>query len=643
MSDTIDELVDDPMLRQRLERHLERSAEGVEIRRTTVTAVIRRADVRRRRQRTAAALGAACLVVTAVGAVIAGRSDDPTIVNVDEPPAVSTESTDNSTPTTGERLSTTTTSSGNTDTDDMDAAALTPTELAWSSVVPDGMSETAFDFMISTNPSSGPAVGWVYNEMSPADFTSLVFLSDDDGSWRDVPVSPSLAVLGGTRLNDRIDLVGYVSGDDPEAGQLVLSSSVDNGASWTRHPLGIDLSEVWDEPSVFARFMPSQIARQDDVLVFSLEISSTLNLAPVLGDETAFSAGYTITDDGVAIFEPCSTCPSGQLASSEGRTVSRTLSWEELGLDPEERDFLDVPRSFYVVTTGAPVSVQVPFADAAGAVTLSSSARGILAVEQSPYAPMVEGQSPAPAILYESPDGVTWTEVGQPPVQLGSAGVIGERYVVVGPSLDEGSNEVVASNPDGSWTTVRLPEPETTHDGGWGLIPVAAFGDDSLALVLTNSFDPLREVGGASVTRNGVIATIQGSDVSLVLTDEATGEIIGSTDADDADDEDLVRIDGNTIVALDPSGRVRASFDMQELFDAANLAISTVDVPLSIIQTTDLTTWSELRVNDLVARPIGVSWLRVTKDGLIATVAVDRDADPTTYETDHRVLVGVRP
>ncbi len=642
MSDTIDELVDEPVLRQRLHRQLEHSADAVEIRRTPVTSVIRRADMRRRRQRVGEAFGAVCLIVGAVGAAIAGRSDDRTIVNLDEPPTLSTESVlplstfVAPSTTAGDAAAPATTA---VPVDDAfvpfttAVSAIVDTPFEWQSVTPDAATSSALDFMSSSYNDRG-TLGWTYNESSPSDWVSSVFISDDGIAWTATPTSPGLSVVGGIDTTDGIHVVGYASSADPDAGKVFVATSQDRGATWRRDPLPFDLSPAWDSDSLSVRLYPSEMASVGGTIVVAIQPMSML-LPSALGD-SMYTSGFVYLDDGVGVLRSCDGCPvGGPLSEYDGADIERIISWEELGVTDGGEALLHATPSVHVSGPDGYREVEVPFAEEPSGFWLSSTLTSILAVEQR-IEPAPVGLLSAPARLYESTDGRSWRLVGEAPLQTGRAGRIDGRYVVVGAGLETGDTGIASSADGVSWTIHPLP-PDPSGETWGPFYDMAAFDDDTLAIAGFEMLEPPE----LRLTENGVTMIFDAGLNDMLFIDDATGVEIAS--ARDEERYGPVRLDdGPTLSVLDDAGEVRAQFSLEEA--TAAMQATPGPVPrVAIYTTNDLTTWSRTILNDVVTDSnVTLNAVDLVDDRLIVRVGVDRDGDPATFESDPLLAVGTR-
>ncbi len=644
MSDTIDELVDDSVLRQRLQRHLERTADGVEVRRTPVTAVVHHAAVRRRRQRSTPIIGAVFLVVVAIGGALAGRADDRTIVNVDEPVTPSTDP--QSSATTGDPNTTTGDAVTSPTTVDDDALApfttaassIVATPYEWQTITPDDASRAAFDFMVSSSSNDRGTLGWTYNEMSPPDWVSTVFASDDGITWAATPTNPGLSVVGGIDTADAIHIVGYASSADPDAGKVFVATSEDRGASWRRDPLPFDLSPAWAGDALSVRLYPSEMAAVDGTIVVAIQLSSML-LPSAFGD-TMYTSGFVYLQDGVGVLRSCDGCPAGPLSEYDNADIERVISWDYLGVNDEQEALLRAKPSVLVSGPGGYREVGVPFATAPSGFWLSSTSTSILALEQR-FERSTDGLHGAPAQLYETTDGRSWRNVGEAPFEIGRAGRIDDRYVVIGAEFGTG-NTAIASSVDGvSWTSHPLP-PDSSGATWSPLFDMYALDDDTLAMAGFEMLEPPE----LRLTENGVTMVFDAGLNDMQFIDDATGIEIGGVR--DGERYGLLRLDEGptdgdpTLTVLDDEGNVRAQFSLQE----ATAAMQATPGPVQrvvVYTTDDLTTWSRTILNDVVTGGnVTLNAINLVDDRVIVRVGVDRDGDPLTLETDWIVAVGTR-
>lgn len=633
----------DPMLSARLSRHLERTADVVAVRSTPVTTILRRADRRRRNRRLAAVLAAGSLIVLSASTVFVDRSRDRTIVSVDEP-------------TTGSTIETTlvatteTVASSATPTDQNSAEATAPmstvsalpssfvdTPYEWTTITPDDDTRTALATMVSSSANDRGTLGWTYDESSPPDWRSAVYVSDDGITWSATPTDPGLSVVGGITDAGTIHVVGYASSDDPDAGRVFVATSVDRGATWRRDALPFDLSPAWDSENLSVRLYPSEMAVVDDTIVVAIQPTSML-LPQALGD-SYLTQGFVYVPEGVALLRSCDGCPvGGPLSQFDAADIERVIPWADLGMGPEQVALLNAAPSVHVGGPSGYEEIDVPFAESPSGFWLTSTPTTVLAVEQR-LEPSIDGLLGAPARLYETSDGRSWRLIGEVPLQTGRAGRIDGRYVVVGAGRESGDPWIVSSADGVIWTAHTLPDDAT--DSSWSpMWDMYAFDGDTLAMAGFEMLEPPE----LRLSENGVTMVFDAGLNDMQFIDDATGEEIAGAKAGER--YGPVRLDegpgdGNrTLSVLDDAGNVRAQFSLEEA--TAAMQATTGPVPrVAVYTTSDLTTWSRTVISDVVTDGnFEMNGIDLVEGQVVVRIGVDRDGDPSTFDAEPRLIVG---
>ncbi len=631
MSDTIDELVDDPVLRQRLHRHLESLAHDATLRPSPLSGIRDRAARRRRRLRIAGAGAASALSITAILVAFAASSPPPAISPADFP---GLENTTFETSTTALAVTETDAVESGDENDDSPATQVAPIigvlgapAETWQAETPDEASATVIDQVFPANGMYSGHVVWTTIEQSPRGFRSVVSTSSDGAQWAPVATSPGIAVIGGTERDGAIFLIGYAPESDPDAGAVLSTTSVDGGRTWQRIPLGYDLSAAWDSGVMTVGLMASQVDVRDGVIVASIEPRAMLDIDAIAGDGATMN-GYVIDDQGIALLAPCEPpsggCFAGPAPDAGGRDVARRLTWDEAGLDQRERSYLtDEPFLVRIEDGDAERVFDLP-STYPGGTRLGLGERGFLALVQT-----IPDELPGtvvPASLFSSVDGRNWGPVGRPDVQAGAVGFVNDMTVVAGPSLDTGSIIVSASADGIVWQRIELPSPGV---GTWDPMPYgAAIADGRIALLLTRRLEPqmVRQI------ENGVVLESEDGMGDAVVYDETTGEVLGGWTSTGEYSGRVRKGDDASMVVLDESGAVIAEFTLDQAMQAMQEQMKPTEMELSVVMSDDITTWSWTSLNDLVDEPLSwAEFILMTHDGLVipAQVALDPDFDTT--------------
>lgn len=638
MSDSIDELVDDPALQLRLQRHLEFSAHDARLRPSPLSGIVARATRRRRRHRLAGASAASLLGIAAVMVAFSASSSAPAITPADIAPELEDTTVDTAT-TELSASGTDAVESRDADDEPLATEALPPMigvlgapVETWRSEAPDAASAAVVDQVFPATGMYSGHIVWTTMEQSPRDFRSDVSISPDGVHWDPVATSPDLAVIGGTERDGTLVLIGYAPEGDPDAGALVAATSVDGGQTWQRTPLGYDLGAAWESGVMTVSLTASQVEVRDGIIVASIEPTAMLDIDAIAGDGTMMN-GYVVDDLGIAVLaacEPSGDCFAGPANDTGGRDVEQRLTWEQAGLDERERSYLtDEPFLVRIEDGRAERVFDLP-STYPGGTRLGLGEGGFLALVQT--FPDGAPGTVSPASLFSSVDGRSWSLVGRPGVQAGAVGSVGGMIVVAGPSLDTGSNLVLASSDGVDWRRIEVPSPGVET---WDPMPYgAAIAEGRIALLITRRLEPqmVRQV------ENGVVLESEDGMGDAVVYDEATGEVLGGWTSTGEYSGRLRKGDDASMVVLDDSGAVIAEFTLDEAMQAMQEQMKPTEMELSVVVSDDITTWSWTSLNDLVDEPLSwAEYILMTHDGLVIPAQVALDPDFAT--TERRIFV----
>jgi hypothetical protein len=610
----------------RLERHLAHLADVADLHPTPVATLQQRASARQRRRRALTA-GSVVALVAAVGVVVAQQRATPQPTDVPVVSEVTSAPSPSETTTVPTTESPSSIPSDDAPLDDASLQALSSASFTFTPETPDAATLAIASALNGREFADTSTLSWTRSETDRAN-PSEVERSTDGVSWRPVATSPRLLVLGGIDDGDRIVLLGIRPQGEVDSGELILSRSDDGGGTWVETPIGESFAAEWGEPAVNLVMGPSAVAFRGDSVVFTVSVFSFIDGAAFLTPEQS-DIGYRYAEDGIAVLTPCpasETCPiiSGP-NRDPGRTVDHVIPWSDIGIDPAATTRLDRQQHLYVVDADT-----VRLADSRllldlghiGSITATDD--GYLAVVQRSYGiPAIER-----AVVLHSDDGIGWTQVAEPPVQSGAAGVVGGRLAIVGPGLD-GYDAIAVETDGGGWHVVDVDQLMSSPEGTWHIAPYeSAVGSTGVTAVAGSFRDPVADAGGAHVSRNGVTMTYLDIGFQyLRVVDDATGEVIASYDDDHWTGP--VEVDPLTgdVAVLDAEGHERAVFTLQDEIDASN-AVPRVEAQFVILHSDDLVHWSATSINDVLDVPpsavesIGVvdgrPVIRMSIDGTLA-------------------------
>jgi hypothetical protein len=571
-----------PSTERRVANHLGLRAPSIELSQTPVAAVVQRGKQRRTRRRTAVG-------VLSVAAVCAG-----TIVSVQllsrpaEHQRISV--TDGQDPTgSGDPTSSTETGASENAAPPSSASAgiatLTPvpSNLVWNTVVPDssealgsglafGVTNTAPFLAVSSAPGrAGSDEQWI----------ATLYRSDDGISWNKLTDVPDLPLGAFDSYNGSMYSFSTAAATAPipkgQAGDVVIESSKDDGASWQQQVLPLDLralvaahgvaSVPFNSRNIAAgpagAIAVGQIGVQLDLAELGLPSDSYLVSRDAAGIQvgrsgcgggatyatattvrladvpeatvseppaTAYTVVPTISESNASV-PPPDTTPA--TCNDTGATVPgdfRTYTWAELGLDRAVIDALSAPPHLFVESSGSDQFVETAFpaipdgTKVGGATVYATSSGYAMSVA------LIAGNVTPPNMLYLSTDGVTWTSSSIPSISYISAfGQLGDGTYVLAGTDSQGVATVAISGDGSNWTTSALAGLLTPDDGVSAVLGLgsAAVGESGITISAGISVDPFIEDGPVSITKDGVTISMINQNGELVFTDASTGEEVG--------------------------------------------------------------------------------------------------------------------
>lgn len=662
----------------RLGHHLREQAAALTLADTPVDAIIRRGDRRRQRRRTMiGVVSATALVVTGVvGLNLLSRQAGHRVVGgttTDNSTNVAVSATPNGTPQT-------------TVLDvPIDSPAITPvaSNLTWNVVVPNASEALGYGYLPLGLSGDGPLYAYSSAPGRSVDFTNTLYRSDDGVTWTptadvslpDQSVYNPVAAAGN---GDRLYALGTAAATAPippgGAGDLVIDSSSDGGATWTDTVLDVDLralDALAGVRSVTAYRL--QIAASGNMVIAMAHVEPVFDLtqfdgqgisfgtegitvtpytcdgselgvaSTVVGDATQAPVTTSVVYDG-SYDDLLNTCVDEPDPSSTGYT------WSELGIDQAAVDAYLSPAHAFVSTDGATFS-EVPFPGTSpGALNSASLLRslrdgfGLITTESSVDATTYRQR------FFTSSDGVTWQEHELPAElvtwSVSNLGSLTDGTLVLTGYSGDGE-ATAASSVDGgtTWEVSRLSGLLTDEDGATAYLSTsdATIGTTGVTLVGFVNIDPFVEHGPVSITRDGIVVTQIDSNGSLVFTDEATGDELGrmtrSLEGSTTNDRTSYDIDTGDVELFADDGAALLTMpaaDQSELYSQ----IYQLGTKLVVLHSTDGVSWSREDIDSIVGSEIDMMGLIRTGSSeitLSVTDSINRNPDGTPRTL---VLVG---
>lgn len=547
----------DSDLGARLEQHLTGVGGRATIRPATVATAVGRARQRQRRRTAMVAGGSIVVVVCAVAAVTVGHR--PTSVVTNDPP-ITTATPDTATPDTA------TPDTATPDTATPDTAAPDGTASASPGTGAEAATLSAPDGIDPMVWSGDSTFGWTTTGtgLDP----STVFVSDDGISWRTVATDPELSVTAGDRDDDGVLRLVGTPLDAAHTGDVRLTTSTDDGSSWSRVDLPLGLGPVWADPALSARTFAT-VGGRDGTAVVAITTDVGLgDLAARLGPDDLGTV-IDVTSDGVLV-------------------PDRTIPWSELGVAPDAVPLMGRHvRLFTVLPDGtvldaAESGLQVAERDVA---TVIADDEGFVVVGNRTTDVTI-------TTFWASTDGRTWKTSASTEQSVLPIGRVGTALVSM-------TNRMSTSTDGATWSPYDL-------DGALGSTGFArwtpqgaAIRDGQLVVVVLADGSQ----GTASVVKDGIRIDVS-SNLDTTFSDAATGEHLGGNVGGVNDGP--VRTVGATFELLDDAGNVRVSFSLEEATAAIATIVDRADA-WAIASTADLEHWVTTDITDLMPAPDAIA------------------------------------
>jgi hypothetical protein len=322
-----------------------------------------------------------------------------------------------------------------------------------------------------------------------------------------------------------------------------------------------------------------------------------------------------------------------------------SFSWADLGITPEagrllagsERHLLFSADGTEFVAVGDPVEARRQHWDAR---VIDVAGSFVVSISES-------SDAGSTTRLFRTTDGSSWNDLGAAPFGwFDSFGAIGERIVMSGYLPPAGSppgpmaSAVAVRELDGTWRTVSLDGLVLPSDGAKVSVGVGAFaiGPNGITGVGHFNADPIAEMGGVEIERNGITLRAADSSGNMTFTAE-DGRELGRIEMYGATGP-LVEIDGadgSYDVRTEEGGEVVATFFQDEIYKR----VPETGIPQAyVLHSTDGLSWSRERLSDLVGAEVGgTGGVRVTDTQVIvaANLAGQLNPNGTARQT---LLVG---
>ena len=594
--------------RTTIEEQLARAAHVLEVGQPKVDAVVARARQRQQRHRTAVGVFAVvgiCTGSVAAITVLTRPSDPGRIVSAPAP------------------LDSAPLDTAPADTAPVDAeaapasteltapAATVASNLVWNRVDPD--STEALGAAYFANPSmvgDGPFLSWSTAPGRGDDYAPMLWRSDDALRWQPVSTPPPVSGFGLAEHGGRFFALGTapaLSSIDGRKADVAVSSSTD-GVEWDTVRVPIDTRALAAEPGVESvGVMTASMAASDSGVLVVVRVVPIIDWQSLL-PPGVFVQGWSTTPDGVVIIprgpcdaaefgtattvmvdaagEPIVTAPTAVCdvatpATAPTQTTlptETTYTWDELGLSPTVVDAITVGGvrmlrsadgvSYTDVTTPEP-SDGAPVTDVQ--VTAYQDGFAALVTVQP-----VEGQPSGR--LMQSVDGSSWTDLGASPVVYADTiATQDDRIALSGftGGMEGSTTPIVAvRSADGAWSTTDLSKFVLPSDGvsvtlnGGPMV----FGSSGITVAGSIHVDPVAEVGGVEITRDGITMRAEDWSGAYRFLDAATGEELGTGKWQTSDSERVIADrDTGTFQVLDTDGTtVLAEFTDAEMYEQFN-------------------------------------------------------------------------
>lgn len=556
-----------------------------------------------------------------------------------------------------------------------DVSLIVPSNLVWNIIEPDSAEAIATaDYGDGRRVvGDGPFLALSTSPGTRDDYEPMLWRSDDGISWQQVATPPDVVgrtiAAGGGRF--------FTLGTTPasaDAGRISdagVASSDDGGLTWTTNVLPIDTSAFDGHQGVTSvGVMTQSIAAGPEGVVVAAAVYPNVDFDSILPDDAATN-GFNVTREGlqvyaatscsspstattavVAVNAPASTVVGGAGESDDagdapctsGPPIDRTIAWSDLGVGQSVIDAM-LSSGLQLFASGDGVTFERVLMPTVDGETVSSVKLAHLDDGFVMTVGTNEG-GPGNGTVFESPDGGrSWSYDGVAPlVWPMSFDGDGDRLVVVGSTPDGNlSQNAVAVRTGDTWTVTVLDDLLTPDDGV--ITTMAAFNpvvaSSGITLSAALIVDPVAEIGGAEMARDGVVLRAEDTSGRFQVLDETTRDEIGTMTywSDTTGPVTLSQVDGSIDVLAD-DGSVRAHFTQEDLSDLTyGPGIPQIPVETLVLHSSDGVHWSRESLSDIAGREVvSTAGIRVSGSQIvIAANTGERNPDASPRQV---LLIG---
>jgi hypothetical protein len=539
-----------------------------------------------------------------------------------------------------------------------------PSNFVWNAITP-GSAE-AVGIMPSGMVGDGPYLAWSTKPArSDGVEQGMLWRSDDGASWRQAVQPP---VTGGSLA--AYDGRFFTFGTTPAANgsvQAMVAFSADAGDTWSTASLPIDTAALEADPAVRSvEVMTVGLAAGPAGVLLVARVTPQLDWTTLLPAED-LNRGITITPAGVEVLAtgpcdaptPSTTIVTGPSAAPDATTATtivegttdptstisnppttdegclaspvpaRTYTWAELGISQAVGDAFDGSLRYFLSTTGGST-----FEEVTGPAVASQFADVRLTATADGFAAWTAVYGPEPDVaMWNSADGLSWTELDAPPVAYAESLLAwGDRLVITGQDDNGGGTIVAVRGPSGGWTATNLAGLVRPSDGVSATIGAsgAVVGPLGISLIGWLSVDPIAEVGGVEMTRDGITVRAEKGDGNYTFLDTATGEELGRVQGGRGTTELVTGGYDSPIVVRLTADAPPVSFSWEDLSKMFEPILRNVSSSTSLLlHSTDGVSWSRDSLDEAAGEPVNASGgLRVVGSQLV--VATLRPSDGST-------------
>lgn len=500
----------------------------------------------------------------------------------------------------------------------------------------------------------GPFVAWSTAPGRTDDYRPTLWRSDDGQRWQQVETDPAFVARN---IAER-DGTFFTYGTSPATAaerksDLSIGTSTDGGLTWQRSVLPLDTTDLAQEPGVRGvGVSATSMATSAAGVLLSAQVNAIVDLDTILPEEYRNSV-WNLTDTGieVPVSAACQPTATTMVVGGAVSTVaagtptaaaaceSEVLTWAELGISERAAAAVMHPELQLFFSADGTSFQQIEAPTGFGAdwtnARLSSFGEG--------FAALVNDSSGITRLL-SSPDGRSWTDLGEVPIGYPeSIDEWGGRLVLSGWGGNGNRQYLAVRDTTGTWTTTDL---RSFLQPGDGVLPTLgashlSVGPTGITVIGWLIADPIAELGGVTVPLYGGV-TLQVADTSLShVVYGPDGAVLAKVTYDESSDPALVTpVQDDTYgvrweVHTEAGGPVVASYSFDDINQAVTDAGAYDGSPwteLLVLHSSDGLSWSRESLDELVGAKVTSSGgIRVSGNQVIvaANLADDRNPDGT--------------